>query len=196
VSIRDRVFDGIGSLLDRVKKGEQELSVVDAERLERELQARAKLGSKAAQKHPALKMAGPGDSARKAREGAAAAREGRIRGERSRKAAQARKSQEEAFRRMREEARANPGPRPNAGRRSSSRPRGSKGSKGGLAEHYKVLDLEPGSDFAAVKKAYRGLMRKYHPDLHQDPRKKKAATELTLKVTQAYNALEEALKNG
>ena len=34
-------------------------------------------------------------------------------------------------------------------------------------------------------------MRKYHPDLHgQTPQKQKAATELTMQVTQAYNELE------
>ena len=35
------------------------------------------------------------------------------------------------------------------------------------------------------------LLREYHPDLHhQTPQKAKAATELTMQVTQAYNELD------
>src|SRR5262249_37785520 len=51
-----------------------------------------------------------------------------------------------------------------------------------------------GAPFDEVKSAYRKLMRKYHPDLHnQSPKKQKAATELSMQVTQAYNALEKWL---
>jgi DnaJ-class molecular chaperone len=47
-----------------------------------------------------------------------------------------------------------------------------------------------GADLAQVKTAYRKMMRKYHPDMHAgSPQKQKAATELSMKVTGAYNAL-------
>ena len=63
-----------------------------------------------------------------------------------------------------------------------------------IAQYYKVLDLPYGAEFAEVKKSYRQLMRKYHPDRHMgNPKKQKAATELSMRVTQAYNALDEYL---
>lgn len=66
-----------------------------------------------------------------------------------------------------------------------------------IARYYKVLDLPYGADFEQVKASYRKLMRKYHPDLHaQTPQKAKAATELTMQVTQAYNELENYLSGG
>ena len=60
---------------------------------------------------------------------------------------------------------------------------------------YAALEVPPGSDFATVRKAYRTLMRKYHPDRHaQTPAKQKAATELAQKLTQAYKLLEKHLR--
>ena len=51
-----------------------------------------------------------------------------------------------------------------------------------------MLDLQPGADMAQIKTAYRQLMRKYHPDMHAgNPQKQKAATELSMRVTTAYN---------
>ena len=59
-----------------------------------------------------------------------------------------------------------------------------------LAEWYRVLDLQPGADMAQIKSSYRQLMRKYHPDMHAgNPQKQKAATELSMRVTTAYNGL-------
>jgi len=60
---------------------------------------------------------------------------------------------------------------------------------------YAALELPVGSDFEAVRKAYRGLMRKYHPDRHTaTPEKQKAATELAQKLTHAYAVLEKHLR--
>jgi DnaJ-domain-containing protein 1 len=195
VSIRDKVVDGIGSLVDRVKNSD-DLPHINAAKLEKELRDRVKLHNQSSgNTNPIATMAGPGEDARKRRAAAAQKREARIHSDRERRAAQAKAAQEDAFRRMREQAAQDTsrrgGYQPGSG--SSSRPRVPRSVKGDLAQHYKVLDLAPGADFAEVKKAYRKLMRKYHPDLHQDPRKKKAATELTVKVTQAYNALDKAL---
>ena len=53
-----------------------------------------------------------------------------------------------------------------------------------------MLDLQPGADMAQIKSSYRQLMRKYHPDMHAgNPQKQKAATELSMRVTTAYNGL-------
>ncbi len=46
-----------------------------------------------------------------------------------------------------------------------------------------------------MKKSYRRLMRKYHPDLHGGaPEKSRAATDLTQRLTQAYKTLEKHLR--
>lgn len=55
---------------------------------------------------------------------------------------------------------------------------------------YKTLEVEPGSDLKAVRRAYRKMLLQYHPDrFAQDPDKLKAATEVTRKLTEAYNGL-------
>jgi curved DNA-binding protein CbpA len=46
-----------------------------------------------------------------------------------------------------------------------------------------------------VRKSYRAMMRKYHPDRHtQSPEKQKAANELAQKLTAAYKTLEKHLR--
>jgi len=60
---------------------------------------------------------------------------------------------------------------------------------------YATLEVPYGSDFEAVRKSYRALMRKYHPDLHTStPEKQKAANELTQKLTDSYKLLEKRLR--
>ena len=55
---------------------------------------------------------------------------------------------------------------------------------------YRTLELEPGADRQAVRKAYRRLIVQYHPDkFAKDPDKYKAATEVTRNVTTAYDGL-------
>jgi DnaJ-domain-containing protein 1 len=57
---------------------------------------------------------------------------------------------------------------------------------------YAALEVPFGADFATVRKSYRQLMRKYHPDRHTSaPDKQKAATELTQKLSQAYALIEK-----
>jgi DnaJ-domain-containing protein 1 len=57
------------------------------------------------------------------------------------------------------------------------------------------LEVPAGSDFETVRKSYRRLMRKYHPDLHGGtPEKARAATDLTQRLTQAYKTLEKHLR--
>jgi len=62
------------------------------------------------------------------------------------------------------------------------------------AQYYKDLELSPGVSFDEVKKAYRRMVKLYHPDLYQhDPKKQEIAKEVTRKINEAYNYLETKL---
>jgi multidrug efflux pump subunit AcrA (membrane-fusion protein) len=66
-----------------------------------------------------------------------------------------------------------------------------------LRELYAQLEVPYGAPFEDVKRSFRRLMRKYHPDLHAGhPQKQKTATQLTMSLTQAYNELEQHLTGG
>lgn len=63
-----------------------------------------------------------------------------------------------------------------------------------LAQLYAQLECPYGSDLTTVRKHYRALMLKYHPDMHSGrPEKQRLATELTQKLTMAYNELRRVL---
>ncbi|MDA2924567.1 J domain-containing protein [Acidobacteria bacterium AH-259-L09] len=63
-----------------------------------------------------------------------------------------------------------------------------------LAEYYANLEVPYGSDLATVRKAWKRLLRKYHPDLHSgDPKKRKVASELTQQLNRAYEQLAKRL---
>jgi DnaJ-domain-containing protein 1 len=223
VSITRRIIDsarsGINSVMERISADDQPLTHVDAAELQRELEQRLaarQAGARAPQDNPRARMAGASAEAREQRAALAAKRAARVRAAREQRERAAQAAQEEFFRRARAEAARQPGPSSGraggpAGASSSSSSSSSGGARratGGqgprspfgrqdhkIAEYYKVLDLPEGADFAQVKSSYRKLMRKYHPDRHVgNPKKLKAATELSMRVTQAYNALEEHLK--
>ena len=64
-----------------------------------------------------------------------------------------------------------------------------------IRKAYAALEVPTGSDFETVRKSYRRLMRKYHPDLHAGaPEKSRAATDLTQRLTEAYKTLEKHLR--
>lgn len=64
-----------------------------------------------------------------------------------------------------------------------------------IRKAYADLEVPAGSDFETVRKSYRRLMRKYHPDLHGGtPEKQRAANDLTQRLTQAYKTLEKHLR--
>ena len=48
-----------------------------------------------------------------------------------------------------------------------------------------MLDVEKDADSKAVKKAFRKLSRKYHPDVSKDPK----ANEKFSKISEAYEVL-------
>jgi DnaJ-domain-containing protein 1 len=80
----------------------------------------------------------------------------------------------------------------------SSGPRGSGSSRARstsaddeLRRAYAALEVPFGADFATVRKSYRALMRKYHPDRHAGaPDKQKAATEVAQQLALAYKLIE------
>jgi len=73
-----------------------------------------------------------------------------------------------------------------------------RGAAGGqdqrLARLYAQLECPYGADINTVRKQYRALMRKYHPDMHSGTAdKQRLATELSQRLTTAYNELRRAL---
>lgn len=54
-----------------------------------------------------------------------------------------------------------------------------------MINHYVVLEIPNFSDQAVIKKAYRKLSKKYHPDVNKDP----FAASYFLKINEAYNFL-------
>ena len=101
---------------------------------------------------------------------------------------------------------ADPPPRPDGARPPRSGTGGSGAAGRGRAssatseaarvrQAYAALEVTPGSDFETVRKSYRTLMRKYHPDHHtQTPEKQRAANEVAQKLTDAYKLLEQRLR--
>jgi len=60
---------------------------------------------------------------------------------------------------------------------------------------YAVLEVRQGADFETVRRSYRTLMRKYHPDHHTgSPEKQKAANDIAQGLTEAYKLLEKKLR--
>ncbi|HOJ49253.1 MAG TPA: J domain-containing protein [Spirochaetota bacterium] len=65
-----------------------------------------------------------------------------------------------------------------------------------IARYYAMLELEYGAGIEDVKKAYRNLMKKYHPDFFSsDPEKQKIAKDVAQGLTRAYEELIKYLKN-
>ena len=63
-----------------------------------------------------------------------------------------------------------------------------------LAQLYVQLECPVGADLITLRKHYRRLMRKYHPDMHSgNPEKQRIATDLSQRLTMAYNELRRAL---
>ncbi|MGR3218404.1 MAG: J domain-containing protein [Candidatus Anammoxibacter sp.] len=62
-----------------------------------------------------------------------------------------------------------------------------------LARYYANLEVPYGADIATVKKSWKRLLKKCHPDLHtNDPTKNKIANDLTGKLNEAYREVEKS----
>ncbi len=189
---------GISQITSLVIVDDEPLSVVDAATLERELATRRAARERHGKKpgdDALARMAGAGEAARAQRAKLADEREGKARQAKRAQQAKAQAQADEAFRRMKQQSAAGGGPSSSSstasgGGSSSARTPKPGSTQAQVADWYRVLDLPVGADMPAVKSAYRKMMRKYHPDLHtSDARKQKAATELSTRVTTAYNQL-------
>ena len=64
-----------------------------------------------------------------------------------------------------------------------------------MRQYYANLEVDMDADQATVKRSYRRLMRRYHPDRHSgDPEREKLATEISQELTRAYDAVMENIK--
>jgi len=204
MSLTRKIIDG---LLEKVSTDETPLSHVDEQELEAELAARKKARGSSPKKpgqNPRAKYAGASAAAVKHREGQAAKRAKSVSAKRARQRKAQEKAREEAFRQAKASANASSSARPRSSSRSSTGSYRRTASSGGgqkrraaprrgktnIGDHYKTLNLPPTASLTEAKRAFRKLMRKFHPDLAPD-NKKKAATELTMRITAAYKAIEE-----
>ena len=65
-----------------------------------------------------------------------------------------------------------------------------------LARCYANLEIPYGSDLETARRAWKRLLKKYHPDLHAgDPQKRQVADRLTAELTLAFRHLENHLKD-
>ena len=59
-----------------------------------------------------------------------------------------------------------------------------------LRQDYANLEVPFGAPFEEVKRSYKNLLRRYHPDRHtNDPEKLKLATEVTTKINASYDRI-------
>ena len=210
MSITKRILEsaqsGISRLTSLVIVDDEPLSHVESAALQAELLTRKAAREKATRKpedNPIAKLATSDPAARAQRDKLARERAARVHKDRDEREAKAKAAADEQFRRMKEQAAAGGGSwtssSSSAGSSSqstgSARPPRPGSSEAKAAEWYRVLDLQPGADMAQIKTSYRQLMRKYHPDMHAgNPQKQKAATELSMRVTTAYNSLVDHLE--
>ncbi len=66
-----------------------------------------------------------------------------------------------------------------------------------IRDYYANLEVPYDSDMETVRKAYRRLMRRYHPDNYADDSDKEAmATRLSQELSVAYREIEQYLESG
>ena len=81
------------------------------------------------------------------------------------------------------------------GRAGGAPPRAGVSSAREREGWYRTLELEPGASYEEVRRAYRRLVAKYHPDRYaSDPAKYEAATEVARKITVAHEGLKDYLE--
>ena len=65
-----------------------------------------------------------------------------------------------------------------------------------MTDPYKVLGVSPNASDDEIKKAYRDLARKYHPDKYRDSDLAELATEKMKEVNAAYEEIQKIRKGG
>lgn len=206
MSITRRILEGAQSGLSKLTSlvivDDEPLSHIETAALQAELTTRKaarERTKRAPSDNPIAKLAVASPIARAAREKAAKDRGARVHRERDERETKQRAAADDAFRRMKEQAARGGGstasPGGNTSNSGNARPPRPGTHDAQIAEWYRVLDLNVGAEMPQIKTSYRQLMRKYHPDMHAgNPHKQKAATELSMRVTAAYNGLVEHLE--
>lgn len=65
----------------------------------------------------------------------------------------------------------------------------------GLRRDYANLEVHFGAPLAEVKRAYKSLLKRYHPDkFATDPEKQRLATEITLRINRSYRNIRDTLQ--
>ena len=65
-----------------------------------------------------------------------------------------------------------------------------------ITDPYKVLNIAPNASAEEVKKAYRDLARKYHPDHYHGPDLEHMAEEKMKEINEAYAVIQQQRKGG
>lgn len=65
-----------------------------------------------------------------------------------------------------------------------------------LNRAYEILGVTQNDDFEQIKKKYKQLCKKYHPDLYQDKTIKELTEEKLKEVNEAYTVINEYFENG
>ena len=80
-------------------------------------------------------------------------------------------------------------------RRQSARPR--RPVDESLRQDYANLEVPFGADMDTVRKSYKKLVLKYHPDRHAgNPEKQRAALEITKKINQSFERIRAQHEGG
>lgn len=72
---------------------------------------------------------------------------------------------------------------------SSSSSRGHHETMG--YDPYAALEVSPGASFEDIEKAYKKLVRKYHPDRYQDDKERETATRVMTVINASYTFLKQ-----
>ncbi|MFP4363879.1 MAG: J domain-containing protein [Spirochaetia bacterium] len=81
--------------------------------------------------------------------------------------------------------------------KSYQRTTGASGPPQELAQDYKNLEVSFGTNFDEVRKSYKVLIRKYHPDrFSNDPDRLKAATEIAKKINYSFQRIKQYHETG